>query len=361
MKEHQLADEVCCGGHPLFRGLLVAASALLALLLANSRSLAQPGLSGLPLDNFQFKASHNSFEKDELMDDQLDNYNCWALELDLTVDSKCVPYGIHVYHPAGGRDLCLDEAIQEILRANDLDERVTFIWLDVTNPEPWPANRRELFRSGMLALGADRIYPKKDFEAYFALHQRWPSWQHIHKLGKRFILVLEDTQDGPVAPDDDLFFIAAPSFQEATSPSQTHATFINSKNADLANGNPALNDRWLYRSYPGFGSHDTETWENGVSRLFNLVGTDDIDQEYTILDSRTHSPQPLYVNRMATTRLWGTRGYPMRDLPTAILRASPGVTLRLRPDNYPSPVSFAKPMVVQKDPRYAGIVVLGRP
>lgn len=338
-----------------------AAAVLLTFLLTDPPVLAQTGLSGLPLDNFQFKASHNSFEKDELMDDQLDNYNCWGLELDLTRDAKCVPYGIHVYHPAGGRDLCLDEAIQEILRSEDLEERVTFIWLDVTNPEPWPANRRELFRSGMLALGEDRIYPKNHFEAYFALHQRWPSWQHIHKLGKRFILVLEDTQDGPVAPDDDLFFIAAPSLQAATDPANAHVTFINVKNAALEHGIPAPDDRWLYRAWPGTGPSDPVKWEDGVSRLFNLVGTDDIDQDYTILDSRTHSPQPLYVNRAATTRLWGTRAYPMRDLPTAIQRASPGITLRLRPDNYPSPLTFAKPMVVQKDPRHAGIVVLGRP
>ncbi len=361
MNYRLLASRFCCGGCLLSRRRLVTVSAVLALSLASPRSTAQTGSSGLPLDNFQFKASHNSFEKDELMDDQLDNYNCWAVELDLTVDSKCVPYGIHVYHPAGGRDLCLDEAIQEILRATDLDERVTFIWLDVTNPEPWPANRRELFRSGMLALGADRIYHKKDFDAYFAIHQCWPSWQHIHKLGKRFILVLEDTQAGPVAPDDDLFFIAAPSFQEATLPANAHATFINVQNADLDHGIPAPNDRWLYRSWPGITSHDTETWEHGVSRRFNLVGTDDIDQDYTILDSRTHSPQPLYVHRAATARLWGTRAYPMNNLSSAITRASPGITMRIRPGSYPGPVTFNKPMRVEPDARATGMVVIGTP
>jgi len=359
MRTRHSSSLVCSARRRSFGDHPIARLALLALWLAGSVAIAQPGLSGLPLDNFQFKSSHNSFEKDELMNDQLDDFNCWGLELDLTVDSQCVPLGIHVYHPGGGRDLCLDEAIQEILRASDFEERVTFIWLDVTNPEPWPPNRRELIRSGMLALGADRIYYRRDFEAYFEVHQRWPSWQHIHQLGKRFVLTLEDTQDGPVATNDDMFFIAASSLAEATDPANAHARFINVKDAGTDQGIPAPNDRWMFRSYPGITSHDTETWEYGVSRLFNLVGTDDIDQDYTILDPRTHSPQPLYVHGAATGPFWGTRAYPMNQLSSAIARASPGITLRVRSGTYPGPLTFHKPMRVERDPRASGSTIIG--
>lgn len=339
-----------------------AAVMLLACTLINPCATAQTGLDGLPLDNFQFKASHNSFEKDELMDDQIDNYNCWGIELDLSyVGQECYST-IEVYHPWGGRDMCLEAAIQEILRADDLDQRVTFIWLDVTrgNPSDWPANRRELIRKSMLALGAEHVYRKSEFDSDFAANQaRWPSWQQIHARGKRFILVLEDSLDETGYADDDVFFIAVP--DHAWTASLTHATFINVKDAALDHGYPGPNDRWLYRSYPSTGSSDTKTWEDGVSRLFNLVGTDDIDQDYTILDSRTHSPQPLYVDRTATVRLWGTRAYPMNDLSAAIARASPGITMRIRPGNYPAPVTFNKPMRVVPDPRTTGTVVIGKP
>jgi len=102
-------------------------------------------------------------------------------------------------------------------------------------------------------------------------------------------------------------------------------------------------------------------WNEAVSRGFNLIGTDDIDQGYTITDSRTHSPQPMYVNGFAFNedRLWGTKNYPMNLIASALVRATPGTTLRIRPGSYAGPYTLEKPMIVEKDPRYDGLVVIG--
>jgi hypothetical protein len=349
--------------HFLIRMWLKHAFIIIALsFVASGLAPAQDSLSGLPLDNFQFKASHNSFEKDESMDDQIDNYNCWCIELDLVYRGDC-SCGIYVYHPYGGRDLCLDEAIQEILRANDLGQRVTFIWLDVTreSASDWPTNRQEFIHAAMNMLGSECIYTKSEFDSDFAANGwRWPSWQYLRDQGKKFIVVLEDTLDSSGRrADEPFFFIAVKSVSEAGD--FQHATFINIEGANTDDGIPVPNDRWIYRAWFGWGTIDTHTWEDGVSRGFNLVCTDDINQGYTITDPRTHSPQPLYVNgfEFNTDHLWGTRNYPMNQIAAAIIRATPGTTLRIYPTNYPAPCTFDKPMIIERDPRYAGSVVIG--
>ena len=140
-----------------------------------------------------------------------------------------------------------------------------------------------------------------------------------------------------------------------------HAAFINIKGADTSKEVPTPNDRWIHRAWFAFGTSDTDNWEAGASRGFNLVGTDDIDQGYTITDSRTHSPQPLYVNGTAfdSSRLWGTRDYPMHQIQAAVARATPGTTLVIRPGNYSASCLCDKPVSVESDSRYVGKVVIG--
>ncbi len=374
MKHQRLTNQVCWGGRQSLCCRLVAASALLAFSLASS-SLAQTGLSGLPLDNFQFKAGHNSYDEDENMDDQLDNYNMWCVELDLQWETDCGPC-ITVDHcceevPGCWGEQRIWEATAEITRAADLDQGITLIYLEIKNSggehsgchEPWPSERRTIIRSTLLGLlGAETVYTSTEFEADFAANgARWPSWQDLRDRGKKFILVLQDWDiDAYGKTNDPVLFIAVASLQEATT-SYPWATFINVQDANTSLGIPQPSDRYLHRAWFDIHSNDHDTWELAASRGFNLICTDDVDGDYTILDSRTHSPQPLYVNRTAAARLWGTRAYPMNDLPTAITRASPGITMRIRPDNYPGPVTFDKPMRVEPDARITGMVIIGTP
>ena len=331
--------------------------------VAGGLAQAQDNVAGLPLDNFQFKASHNSFNHDEDMDDQIDNYNVWCVELDLQWETDCGPC-ITVDHsclPNDGEQR-LYEAIAEILRSTEMSDRISFIWLDVKNSgggpwnychETWPANRRELVRNGMLALGAANLYTKAEFDVDFGTNGgRWPSWQNLRDRGKRFILVLEDALDPSGHEEDSIMFIAVSSLNEAMA--IPHATFINIEGANTAFGVPQTNDRWIYRAW-------NADWNEAASRGFNLIGTDDIDQSYTITDSRTHSPQPIYVDEVNfnPNRLWGTRNYPMNQITSAVSRATPGVTMRIRPGNYPGPYVFDKSMIIEKDSRYVGTVAIG--
>ncbi len=327
---------------------------------------AQDSLSELSLDYFQFKASHNSYQRNEDMDDQIDNYNAWCLELDLNWETDCGPC-ITVDHCCDLVIECageqrLHESIAEILRSTESSQRVTFIWLDIKDPsiwwnrchETWPSDRREIIRNAMLALGAANIYTKKEFDDDFSKNGgHWPSWQNLRDRGKKYILVLEDQLDPTGKYDDEVFFIAVASLVIANN-SAPHATFINIEGADTYFGIPSPNDRWIYRAWG-------TDWNDAVSRGFNLIGTDDTNQSYTISDSRTHSPQPLYVNGFAYNgdRLWGTKNYPMNQLFTAKDRATPGITMRISPGNYTDPCTFDKPMIIEKDPRYEGSVVIG--
>jgi hypothetical protein len=302
------------------------------------------------------------------MDDQVDNYNVWCLELDLNWETDCGPC-ITVDHCCDlvvecGGEQRLHESIPEILRSTETGQRVTFIWLDIKDPsiwwnrchETWPVNRRDVIRAGMLALGAENIYAKSEFDADFAQNGgHWPSWQSLRDRGKKFILVLEDSLDSSGKADDPLFFIAVGSLPEAIN-DYPHATFINIEGADTTKGVPAPNDRWIYRAW-------NTDWNDAVSRGFNLVGTDDVDNGSTITDSRTHSPQPLYVNPFSynSDRRWGTKNYPMNQIGAAVARATPGTTLRISPGTYAGSYTFDKAMVMQRDPRLTGSVVLGGP
>jgi hypothetical protein len=346
--------------------------------IAGGLALAQGGSSGLPLDNLQFKGGHNSYDEDEDMDDQIDNYNTWCVELDLQWESDCGNPGcITVDHCCWEMAGCwgeqrLYESIEEIKRSTEIGHRITFIWFDIKDSgkghswchETWPSNRRDLIRATLVdLLGLDNIYTRKDFDDvdFSKNGGHWPSWQNLRDRGKKFILVLEDTIDPSGRDNDVVLFIAVGSLEDTKN--IPWATFITIQDADTTKGVPKPNDRYIYRAWFDIGTHDPESWETAVSRGFNLIATDDMNQGYTITDSRTHSPQPLYVNGFDfdANRLWGTRNYPMNGIMAASARATPGTTLRIRPGNYPGPYTFDKSMIVEKNPapRYAGPVVIG--
>lgn len=307
------------------------------------------------------------------MDDQVDNYNVWCLELDLNWECNEAPgCAIKVDHccyfiGCSGAQW-LDESLAEIMRSTDINSRITFIWLDIKNPregqndchERWPANRRQIIRDAMVAgLGAANIYTKAEFQRDFEANgNRWPSWQNLQERGQKFILVLEDQIDGSGKNDDGAFFIAVKSLTEARR--FPHAAFINVEGADLGREDPPKwNDRYIYRTWGA-------DWNTAVSLGFNLIGTDDIDEPTTITDPRIHSPSPIYVSPFFNSdQMWGTKDHPIPEISSAIARATPGSTLRIRPWIYPwlwvypQRYVFDKPVVLDRDPRYEGSVVIG--
>jgi hypothetical protein len=358
--------------------LLLLASFIILMAFVPALAQAQEKPGELPLDNFQFKAGHNSYDEDEDMDDQIDNYNVWCVELDLQWETDCGPC-ITVDHccpevPGCWGEQRLHESIAEIMRSTELSRRVTFIWLEIKASgsfwdnnwchEDWPPNRREIIRDTLLGLiGEENIYRQSDFDKDFQTNGgRWPSWQELRRRGKKFILVLEDPFDEGECGKayDPVMFIAVKSHREAEE-KYPWATFVNVQDADTSNEAPLPNDRYIYRAWFDIHTDDHDTWEAGASRGFNLIGSDDVDGDYTITDVRTHSPQPLFVDGTASSsaRLWGTRNFPMSQIASAVSRATPGTTLMIRPGNYPSPCMFDKPLALQPDPRYPGAVVIG--
>ncbi len=305
------------------------------------------------LENYKMKAVHNSYLASKPpLNELIDDYNTWSVELDVFWD---VDDGIvRVSHYCGAGIHSFDGLLDELLASGELSKRVVFVWLEMKNRggvcenNEWPCTLEDDGRDRMLpqieaafaraGRSLNQVYTPVDFaadaDAKGLCH--WPSLQNLVDRGKHIIFVADGSQVGPLCNDDNPFFFSVGNSPNKACASMNSRAFVNRQEADIEGSAPSPNDGYLWRSWevdPLF--RDRNHWERQIDRNFNLINCDSETAEWTILDSRTHSPSPLYVVPSYTgDKEWGTISRPFKNIVVAYLRLTPGATLSLKAGTY---------------------------
>lgn len=285
-----------------------------------------------------YKASHNSYDRDESLASQIDNWNCWCVELDLHYyhsDNQ-----IHVGHLCGTFDSgpLLSTKLNEITQSVEQADRVTVIYLELKSacastpgfPSSWPASPtyRAAIRTAVTNAFGNQVYPSIEFKT--TDQYRWPSFQELLRRGYRWIVILDEQETA--FSDDDFFFGMArgnpPTAFEANS------VLVNSDDDDVVPNRGDQPDRWMFRAYPtpSCGTPDDEDYyDDAIASGYTFVATNCIDHHYTMTPT-THSASPVRVTNGGTGTAFGTLAYPYRlgdGLVQAVQRASPRVPVSI--------------------------------
>ncbi|HPF38984.1 MAG TPA: hypothetical protein P5081_08845 [Phycisphaerae bacterium] len=277
----------------------------------------------------QFKASHNSYNRPQSLDAQIDDYNCWMIELDLWY--KDSDDSIRVAHtcPISSADR-FGSRLSELMNANDLDKRVTFIFLqlkyDCTNDNcdcglletchPWPSDQRgRVLETVLNNVPQNEIYTVPEFRDID--NRAWPSYQELVRRGKRFVFVLGGCETNTNL--DDLLF------EKTADTSNNTNLYSNYSIVNTSGGCPGGSapdpanptDRFVWRAYPGGACLTCELqgngwWEALVDTGYTFIATNCVDAQHTFDDFPViHSPAPFYVVPSGSySHNWGTRAFP---------------------------------------------------
>lgn len=336
------------------RTIKIAVALLLAMhtagALAQHVAETSPRAGELRFNRFQYKASHNSFERSEKLSEQVDDYNVWCVELDLKWDRDSddnreikVEHFCDSAHNAQTLNWELDELSGSVTAAR----KVTCIYLQFSNAsnghcyDSWNQTAVDaallmIQQSLEDELGADTIYPVSEW--IDTDQQKWPSSQELVRRGYNwFVVVGRGGIDDIVMDGHSVFFTE-------TVVSNWNSFFYADERA-MANldgghdGNveqhtlDAHGDRWLSRVYPDTSNAELTNggyWDDALDNDFTFVATNDISDEGSVTDTRTHSPVPLHVHFGSdASSKWGTVRYPMNDLDDAFDRVSYGALIAI--------------------------------
>lgn len=299
-----------------------AVTAGLALLL-----LATPAADAQPLDAYTFKASHNSYERDESLSDQVLALNCWGLELDLCWSSSSKRFVVrHATSPEClfGEQGPLTDWLFDMTVDPRIHSRVTMLYLDIHSFDcPVGNDCLEVDFDRVLNLiekidgyiPRERVYTVRDLDADGGV---WPSPQELIRRGKSFVIFVSKGETYDVYN----YF-----HYQAGSPSHAAAStsLINRSDASLPDGgNPVAGDRLLWRSFPG----SLQNWDEprdllhfsaAVNRNFNLVACNYLDRDWTNA-SGTIPAMPMYVDPAWDGQNTGAIYRPYQSLLSAIQR-----------------------------------------
>ena len=366
----------------LRRAISAFAAAILVTALSRPAALAQcptsPSWNGYccettprtreqRLTAFQYKASHNSYDRSESLREQIDDYNCWMLELDCWWQDG----DVHVHH------LCSDisagptfvSKMEDIASSYTAVERFTLIYLELKLDyndncscgfseccKPWPAGYRNAIRTEIQNnLDMNRIYQPSDW--IFIDNYKWPSYQELVRRGKNWAIIIDErcTGDG-----GDYFF-----FEVYRSGSSGPETMYNEDGGCNGGGSPSPvtpTDRDMYRAYPGSScaglcsEQDGGYWNDGVANGFNFIATNCVDGQHTFDDTTIHSPAPMYVAASGNyDHNWGTNAFPYvgsTGLLSGVNRVSPMVPVLIDAGTYDISASLtnqtiSRPMVLK--------------
>lgn len=296
-----------------------------------------------------YKASHNSYERDETYASQIDNWNCWCLELDIVWHSDNV---IRVQHGCGSGDAPLLEHLGAIANSIEASERVTVVYLEMKAAcQSWPARAvyRDSIRNAVLtAFGVEAVYTSSEFKV--ADQFRWPSYQELLRRGYRWMVILDEEETG--FADDDFFFGMARGNPPVEF--EPNSVLVNSGDDDDVPNRGQEPDRWMFRAYPtpfcDLGD-DEDYFDDAIANGYTFVATNCIDRFYTMTPT-THSPSPLHVTLNGSGTQFGTSAFPYRG-PTgflnAVQRASPMAPVSIQTGSYdiPNGVRLNRPIVIK--------------
>ncbi len=336
-------------------------------------------------NRFIYKASHNSYAQSESLNDQIDNYNVWQVELDIWWNNG----GCNtVRHCCTDNTHSFSAELSNIFGAVTGSQRFTVVYLEMKVPGGWcpcqenwpsrPVYRQCIYDTIAGAGDVGRVYTAGDFVSVD--QSRWPSWQELVRRGKHLMFILDDLAGDLGGPFDDSFFFGVTTSDPPPTglPANTVLVSLNAgcDTYPIEQGPQQVNDRWLYRAWPGNCALDAcihmndEYWTTAVGLGFNLVATNCVDQDHT-LAAPTHSPQPLYVREYypSADPQYGTLGFPYisdSGLISGIDRASPMVDVIISGATYNvtgvggSPYVIAKPVVLKARPSAVGADAIWR-
>jgi len=326
---------------------------LLLLCLAGVKTACGQGDVGPNEQRFNagiYKASHNSHERDETLSSQIDNWNCWCLELDLVwhTDNQ-----IRVQHGCGsqGSGGLLSVQLGLIAQSVEAVDRVTVVYLEMKPAcANWPSREvyRNYIQNALAAALPGGIYQASEFKDFD--QQRWPSYQELLRRGYRWVVILDEEETG--FADDNFFFgMARGNPPVAFEP---NSVLVNSDDDDVVPSRGSQPDRWMFRAYPTpfCGTPDDEDYyDDAIANGYTFVATNCIDRHYTMTPN-THSPSPVRVTNTGTGTAFGTLAFPFRQgtgLIQAVQRASPRVPIKLNAGLYqvPAGTRFNRPVILK--------------
>lgn len=318
------------------------------------RSPAQVPSSGeQPYNAALYKASHNSYARDESLAQQIDDYNVWQLELDvydydgkLFVNHDCTA----PFATASTLQTLLQRMVDE---SRTYSEKFTMVYVDLKGDggdgcqigwgSTLPARLRETFTH---ALGASHIYPASEFLQRD--QSRWPSYQALVRRGYTWGVIIDWHGKYPTSSEDLFFYATGDNPPPSDVPANTVLVNLDGGcDASPTGSTPALrNARWIYRGYPGSCGQPCQQlngsyWTNLVGKRFTYLATNCVNWAHTF-SALTQPPQPLFVDAAAAghcpvttaTCDWGTRAFPFHDLSAALARATAGTKLVVEPGAY---------------------------
>lgn len=318
----------------------------------------------VPIWQQQFKATHNSFQLSRDMDDQIDDYNNWLLELDLHYDDGEIIVEHYCTDTVGNQSF--SAAMAEIARSATWSQKVTFIYLNrVTSGtgfgcyDDWPSNYQELIKDVIFAaIDERRLYRYGDF--YFDDNSVWPSVQELVRRGHNFVVSIDGDSDSEA-----YFFL-----NSIVTPAAGGCDLGGSPDAWTAD--PGV----LARLYPDSICstscllQDDGYFEDGVRLGYTFIANNCVDDEDCV-DSRIHSPMPYFVSPSgAPDHQWGTLAFPRvgpLGLWAALQVVSPMVEVQMLPGTFPvtdlpfplpgGPLTINRPMVLVKRPEAGDVTI----
>ncbi|MFO0973830.1 MAG: hypothetical protein U1A27_10385 [Phycisphaerae bacterium] len=240
-----------------------------------------------------FKASHNSYDRDETYVQQLDEWNCWCLELDAIWRDDA----LKVSHDCSGDPPLLSTALDRFNDATLTPYRITVIWLEwksICNGSP---THQMIFNNlaGAIdsTIGLNNCYTPDQFLDPNGDNARWPSWQELVRRGKYWIVVCEGWPIPNHSPH--VFRSICTGCIPSGVPSDSQV-FHNHEETESPGPH---NDNWMSRGYPEptCPLEQPDGWSDGVSNGHNLVATNCISYDSVNTDTRVHPPQPCFVTR----------------------------------------------------------------
>ena len=350
--------------------IFVSVAGLLFVLLTGNASAGEACFN-----EYTYKASHNSYERAEALDNQIDDWNVWMLELDLNWDAAASE--IWVDHDCNGsnKSKTLRQALQTIAAAqltySPIAGRVTVIYLEMKYPandpcyNDWPV--QETYKSALRqrvsqALGDSKVYPASEFHNQD--RSVWPTHHELLERGYRYVIILDEKPlhiGGKTVAYDPFFFgVAYEDKQDMTAYPSNYVLINLSAGNDNSPTNRVLNHRgsgrWLYRAYSNgsdCGDMDGAYWTTAVETGYNFVASNCVDREHTF-QPPVHSPSPVWVWPEQANKVYseyGTIRFPFSGFWGAYSRVTAGDTVLVYDTtevaSFPGSFTLSKPMTIK--------------
>jgi hypothetical protein len=270
------------------------------------------------MNRHQFFGSHNAWQDDLTLTEQLDGYNVWVVELDV----RRINGGWEVLHSCidGEGQAPFNSYIAELAQTQRAEDGLFFLNLEIGaigSCDDWEDEMDDLMDTGLTVnqviflwmeeireylifwFGIDALYTRDEFD--FVDGHKWPSAQELLRRG-RHVIPMASYQDNS-AP----WVFHRLDFVEDFGDSEQ--TFWNSN--DHEEDIPNLNDRHMARFWESancFGESSSD-WIAGVNNGFSIVDTNCVEEylgDYAGVASKFHPPVPQYALASATPHPFST-------------------------------------------------------